>query len=83
MIEQAHAVVDGLAKLLELVGVTIILGGVVLASARFVGDGRRTSWRDAYARYRSNLGRGILLGLELLVGADIIATITRRLPSRA
>jgi uncharacterized membrane protein len=26
--------------------------------------------------YRANLGRGILLGLELLVGADIIGTIT-------
>ena len=30
----------------------------------------------AYTSYRANLGRGILLGLELLVGADIIATIT-------
>lgn len=76
MIEQAHAVVDGLAKILELVGVAIILGGVALASGRFVVDGRRTNWATAYARYRSNLGRGILLGLELLVGADIIATIT-------
>src|SRR5690349_6745694 len=27
-------------------------------------------------RYRSDIGRGILLGLELLVGADIISTIT-------
>ncbi|MEG3177655.1 DUF1622 domain-containing protein [Sphingomonas sp. RB3P16] len=27
-------------------------------------------------RYRAGLGRGILLGLELLVGADIISTIT-------
>jgi uncharacterized membrane protein len=31
---------------------------------------------DAYPRYRANLGRGILLGLEILIGADIIATIT-------
>ena len=30
----------------------------------------------SYARCRANLGRGILLGLELLVGADIIATVT-------
>lgn len=76
MIEQAHAVVDGLAKVLELIGVAIILGGVALSSARFLVDGARTDWRDAYARFRSNLGRAILLGLELLVGADIIATIT-------
>ena len=39
-------------------------------------QGRRGAWREAYDEYRSNLGRGILLGLELLVGADIISTIT-------
>jgi uncharacterized membrane protein len=75
-IEQAHAVVDVLARILELIGVAIILGGTVLASVTFVREGRRSDWRDAYERYRSNLGRGILLGLELLVGADIISTIT-------
>ncbi|HEX8450391.1 MAG TPA: DUF1622 domain-containing protein, partial [Allosphingosinicella sp.] len=47
------------------------------ATARFLirdlrsGDGVR-----AYERYRANLGRGILLGLEILVGADIVATVT-------
>lgn len=76
MIEQAHTVVETLAKLLELAGATIILGGVVLASVQFATDGLRTNWSDAYQRYRAGLGRGILLGLELLVGADIIATIT-------
>ena len=75
MIEQAHAIVDTLAKLLELAGAAI-LGGVVLASVRFAIDGNRTNWSDAYQRYRAGLGRGILLGLELLVGADIISTIT-------
>jgi uncharacterized membrane protein len=75
--QQAHLFVDHLAKLLELVGVGIILGGVLLATALFVRSGLRTrDWRPAYESYRSNLGRGILLGLELLVGADIIATIT-------
>jgi uncharacterized membrane protein len=76
MMEQAHAFVDVLARLLELVGAAIILSGVVLASGWFAFDGHRTNWSDAYERYRANLGRGILLGLELLVGADIISTIT-------
>jgi uncharacterized membrane protein len=76
-IEQAHAVVDLLARILELVGVGIILTGVALSSVAYLRDGLRSrNWRDAYDRYRSNLGRGILLGLELLVGADIISTIT-------
>ena len=76
-IEKAHTVVDLLAKLLELIGVAIILSGIVLASASFLIEGTRNrDWRAAYEGYRSNLGRGILLGLELLVGADIISTIT-------
>ncbi|WGM31149.1 hypothetical protein KKHFBJBL_01389 [Brevundimonas sp. NIBR11] len=33
----------------------------------------------AYAEYRANLGRAILLGLELLVAADIISTVTSEL----
>lgn len=73
----AHAFVDQLAKLLELVGVGIIIGGVALAAVLFVRSGFRSGqWQAAYQDCRSNLGRGILLGLELLVGADIISTIT-------
>jgi len=75
--EQVHAFVDQLAKLLELVGVAIILGGIALATLTFLRQGARTrDWRSAYPGYRSDIGRGILLGLELLVGADIISTIT-------
>jgi uncharacterized membrane protein len=75
--EQVHAFVDQIAKALELVGVAIIVGGIVLATLTFVRDGRRAGgWKSVYPDYRSNIGRGILLGLELLVGADIISTIT-------
>src|SRR3974377_2132404 len=75
--EQIHALVDQLAKGLEIVGVAIIVGGILVATLTFVRDGVRTvDWRSAYPHYRSDIGRGILLGLELLVGADIISTIT-------
>ncbi len=75
--ELVHPYIEQLAKLLELVGVATILAGVVLASFLFVRDGWRSKdWQKGYERYRANLGRGILLGLELLVGADIIGTIT-------
>jgi uncharacterized membrane protein len=76
-VDQVHAYIEQLAKLLEIAGVVIILGGVLLASVWFIRSGLHSaSWRDSYERYRANLGRGILLGLELLVGADIIGTIT-------
>jgi uncharacterized membrane protein len=75
--ESIHACIETLAKVLEIAGVAIILGGVLLASALFARDGFSShDWRRSYERYRANLGRGILLGLELLVGADIIGTIT-------
>jgi len=75
--ELVHPYIEQLAKLLEIVGVATILAGVILASFLFVRDGSRgKGWQPAYERYRANLGRGILLGLELLVGADIIGTIT-------
>lgn len=77
LIEQVHAFVEEIAKGLELIGVAMIVGGIVLATLKFVRDGTRAAkWESAYPNYRSNIGRGILLGLELLVGADIISTIT-------
>ena len=77
MTEQIHAYVDLLAKALELAGVAIIVGGIIIATLTFIRDGRRAgNWESAYSYYRSNIGRSILLGLELLVGADIISTIT-------
>ncbi len=75
--EQIHTIADQLAKALELMGVVTIVGGIVLATLTFLRTGfRRNDWRTAYPDYRSDIGRGILLGLELLVGADIISTIT-------
>ncbi len=64
------------ASALEILGVAVILGAVVLASLAFAADWRRRGHAEAYVRYRANLGRGILLGLEILVGADIISTVT-------
>ncbi len=77
MTEAVHAFVDQIARFLELAGVAIIVGGTFIAGIVFVYTGLTTvGWRSAYEQCRSNLGRAILLGLELLVGADIISTIT-------
>jgi uncharacterized membrane protein len=64
------------ARLLEWVGVGIIIGGAVLATGKFVADVRSGRRKAAYDQFRANLGRGILLGLEFLVGADIVTTVT-------
>jgi uncharacterized membrane protein len=74
--EQLLALSDRAAKLIELAGVASIIITVIAATAVFLYSGQRDGWRMSYEPYRANLGRGILLGLELLVGADIIATVT-------
>ena len=54
----------------------IALGAVVSALAALGRLLRHRPWPEVYTDLRANLGRFILLGLELLVGADIISTIT-------
>jgi len=58
----------------EALGVLLILGGFIVAAARFVPL-RAHSDTSAYLRLRHDLGRAILLGLEVLVAADIIRTV--------
>ncbi|NVP56932.1 DUF1622 domain-containing protein [Mycoplana rhizolycopersici] len=60
---------------LEFFGVSVILVGVVVATIGYIRDLLSSRRGAAYENYRANLGRGILLGLEILIGADIIATI--------
>lgn len=55
-------------------GVLIIVVGLLAASARFALPAVRRAG-DAYRRYRQDLGKAILLGLEFLVAGDIIRTV--------
>lgn len=64
-----------LAVGLEIFGIAVIIVGVVVAFVIYLKDTYSTSSETAYLQCRANLGRAILLGLEILIGADIIATI--------
>jgi uncharacterized membrane protein len=52
-------------------GVLIIIVGAVISTSRFLP--KRTS--ASYRKYRQDLGRSILLGLEFLIAGDIIRTV--------
>lgn len=68
--------VTGAARVVELAGVAVLLFGALLSAAIFATRlARRAVFKDAYHALRVNLGRAILLGLELLVIADIIGTV--------
>jgi uncharacterized membrane protein len=57
---------------IEAAGVLVIVAGALVAALTFARDVRAP---DAYGHLRATLGRAILLGLELLVAADIIDTV--------
>ena len=59
----------------EVVGATIMVVGGLGAFARFVHDVARHRSQNAYGDLRRNLSRVILLGLEVLIIADLIQTI--------
>lgn len=68
--------VETVGKLIDGAGVAIIVIGSGAATAVFIFRTLiRPSGLDAYRLYRQGLGRAILLGLEFLVGADIIRTV--------
>lgn len=54
-------------------GVLVIVLSMTMATIRFIGFGRSSI--KPYDQFRQELGRGILLGLEFLVAADIIRTV--------
>ena len=60
--------------LFEAAGVLVLLFGSLAAFAVAVGDARRGE--PVVRGIRRNLGRVILLGLEILIIADIVLTIT-------
>jgi uncharacterized membrane protein len=60
---------------LETIGVVVIVLGAILATLLFFRAALPGQWEAAFRGYRANLGRGILLGLEFLIAADIIGTV--------
>ncbi len=70
---------NGFKGLLELIGNGIDVAGVaaIVVGALYAAFifGRNLHADGNYRRFRQNLGRAILLGLEFLVAGDIIRTV--------
>ncbi len=71
--EWLETAVVWIARAIEAIGVTTIAVAVVLALVPVL---RRRRGEAAYPLYRRHLGHGLLLGLEFLVAADIIRTVS-------
>ena len=59
----------------ETVGVVIIIAGSIWATIRMFGEFSREPEEKLYRKYRRDLARAMLLGLEFLVAGDIIRTV--------
>lgn len=68
-------IANALVLVLEAVGIAVILGGFVLATGVWLTNLRGRSTHEAYLDYRRRSVRGLILGLEFLVAADIIRTV--------
>lgn len=65
--------VNTISKIIEVIGVLTIFGGAVYALIKFLIS--FTKDQNAYILLRQTLGKSILLGLEILIAADIMATV--------
>ena len=63
-----------IASVVEMIGIRIILAGIVYSLIRFIICIKKPD-QFAYVALRQSLGKSILLGLEVLIAAGIMATI--------
>ena len=74
-------IIETAGQYMDFAGVAIMVIGAVVSiplavrGRSFAESEGRAERRSVYRQYRQLLGRSILLGLELLVAADIIRTV--------
>jgi uncharacterized membrane protein len=68
-------VISDIVRVVEAVGAAIMVGGALVVLTVFVFAAARHDRHSSYQELRRNLGRVIVLGLEVLIIADIIRTI--------
>lgn len=72
--EYYRHIMDVVGTSVDAIGVFIVVGGALVATARLVlHRAQRTG--NYYSLYRQDVGRSILLGLEFLIAGDLIRTV--------
>ena len=70
---QYPQIIETTGAAIDIAGVILIVVGLIIATGRYLLILR--SGPDAFSGYRQDIGRAILLGLEVLVAADIVRTV--------
>jgi len=66
--------IELIAKIIEGVGIAVIFMGMSIALVQFIISFIKKE-KNSYIGLRESLGKSILLGLEILIAADIVATV--------
>jgi uncharacterized membrane protein len=74
----SRTVIEMGAATIEAIAVAVIAGAFLWASVSFLVNARRRAG-NPYRKYKLFLGRSLSLGLEFLVAADVIRTVTTQL----
>jgi len=74
-IHEAVVWIEAAAAVLEIFAVLIILAGIVAATIKYLLLRFKEPTKHIYREYRSSIGNSLLLGLEILIAADIIKTV--------
>ena len=77
VIEVLHKVIEWAALVIELLAVAVIVASVLVlavkrGTVRYIFQNHATG---EYENYKHQLGKALLLGLELLVAADVVRTV--------
>ncbi len=75
MMDASHTLIEVGAVAIDSMAVALIAGAFLFGSIRFLLAIRRPS-DSSYEKYKLFLGRALSLGLEFLVAADVIRTVT-------
>jgi uncharacterized membrane protein len=77
--DSIRSLAEWTALSIEVLAMIVIMGAIVLAITPRAWRGLRTLRPlDPFSGYKQRMGKGLLLGLELLLAADIIGTIASR-----
>ena len=76
MTEQILRFLEQAGVAISVAAVAVIVGGFALAASRYALHFRALSRSQNFGRFKVELGHALILGLEILILADVIETIT-------
>jgi len=76
MPEQVSLALQLIARWLEIIGAAALIFGFLVATITWIRKWAKEGSHTAGQEYRRALGRTVLIGLEVLVAATIIKTVT-------